>query len=540
MYKLFIVDDESDVVDGIKTTISWRRHGIEVCGYATNGQEALELIRSLLPDLLIVDVNMPVMDGITLLEKIRNEGIELKFLILSGYDEFGYAQKAINLGATDYLLKPCKPQDILQAVLKAKSVTEEQRSREKLLNHYKTQFQHNLPILRERFLLRLLDGKLKDPVGIAEEMSLYKINLPESDLTVVLFKIDGLASVTDRDKLINTETVKLAVLDIVKKEFDLISFPAEVFICEEYITAICSLKSGNYTKEHFTCILDNIREQIARNINLTLTVGVGNSVSTPQELWRCYSECRSTVDTRIFLGDNRVIFFSDIILENMKTPAYPFNREMDIVNCLRTGNREGILEKIDGFYNEISVGASPSKEFLQKASIALIGNIYRFCLEEKIDTQALFAEQIKIFDDILYCETITRLKEKIHRLLLNILEHMNKHENTNKFIEAAIEYIKNNYSSDIRLETIAQKIYITPGYLSILFKQAVGINFVDYLHKYRIQMSKKYISDCRCKLYEVANMVGYRDEKYFSQIFKKYTGLTPKQYRENLNQTFEL
>jgi two-component system response regulator YesN len=540
LYKLFIVDDESDVVDGITTTINWRKHGIEVCGCATNGLEALELIRVLLPDLLIVDVNMPVMDGITLLERLREEKIELEFLILSGYDEFGYAQRAINLGATDYLLKPCMPQDILTAVLKAKSIAEEQRSREKLLEHYRTRFQQNLPILKERLLLRLLEGKIKDQAGLNEEMDLYEISLPQSDLTVVLFKLDNTAPVTDRDRLINVETSKLAMLDIVKREFVSISFRAEVFICEEYITAICSPQSCRYTMEQFTCALDKIREQIAINLGLTVTIGVGNPVNSPQELWKCYSECRSAVDTKSFLGDNRVILFNDIVLEKANTPLYPFNKELDIINCLRTGNKEGILEKIDSFYNEISIVAKPSKEFLQKISIVFIGNIYRFCLEEKIDTQVIFAEQIKFFDDILYCETIIQLKEKICQLLCSIMDHMNEHENTNKLIEAAIEYIKSNYADDIRLETIAQKIYITPGYLSILFKQAVGINFVDYLHQFRIQMAKKHIKDCRFKLYEISSMVGYRDEKYFSQVFKRYTGLTPKQYRENLSQVFEL
>ena len=109
----------------------------------------------------------------------------------------------------------------------------------------------------------------------------------------------------------------------------------------------------------------------------------------------------------------------------------------------------------------------------------------------------------------------------------------NKKTKINKLIEASIEYIKNHYAEDIKLENVSKQIFITSGYLSILFKQTTGINFLDYLHRYRIQISKDLLKDVRHKVYEVAYMVGYQDEKYFSRTFKKFTGLSPRQYRES-------
>lgn len=539
MYKLFIVDDEIDVVEGVKSTVDWGKHGVEVCGSANNGLEALNLIHELSPDLLIVDVNMPVMDGIELLQKLKNEGSDLEFLILSGYDEFSYAQKAVNLGATDYLLKPCRPQDILRAVLRARSIAEEKKSREKLLAHYAAQFHNNIPILRERFLSRLLEGKVSDLAGAREEMDLYKISLPQGDSTVVLFKIDK-AFPAGRNNLMNMETSKLAVRDVIKKEFESASFQAEVFIYKEYVAAIAGLDADGHSLRKLPVLLDGIREKVVQNVGLTVTAGVGNPVSSPPDMWKCYSECCSAIDTKSFLGENRVIFFSDVVLEQKKAFAYPYNREMDIINCLHTGNKDGLPAKIDGFYDEMAATGPLSKDFIQNASIVLIGNIFRFCMEEKIDTQAVFAGQDDFFGEMLRCGTLFELKEKIGGLLCKIVDHMNKRENINKFVDMAIDYIKSNYSGDIGLETIAKKVYITPGYLSMLFKQAVGVNFVDFLNQYRVQMSKEYIKDYRFKLYEIANKVGFQDEKYFSQIFKKYTGLTPKQYRETLNTALKL
>ena len=120
MHKLFIIDDEYDVIEGIKLSVNWEEYGIEICGDSSNGAEAFDKIYGLKPDILIVDMNMPIMGGIELIEKVRKAGLNTEFIILSGYDDFNYAQKAINLGVIEYLLKPCHIQGIIKAVLKAK------------------------------------------------------------------------------------------------------------------------------------------------------------------------------------------------------------------------------------------------------------------------------------------------------------------------------------------------------------------------------------------------------------------------------------
>jgi two-component system response regulator YesN len=409
MYKLFVIDDEYDVIEGIKASIDWNEHNIEMCGGANNGTEAFDRIFDIKPDILIVDMNMPVMGGIELIEKIRTAGIDAEFVILSGYDDFNYAQKAIGLGVTEYLLKPCHIREILKAVLNVRELLEEKRTQKKLLDQYKTQFRNNAVTLKELLLTRLLDGKtLVEEDVIQEEIHLYGIFLLDTNFIVVLYKLDSQPAI-------------IYMLPVIREEFGKAGLPNEALVYKGDIVSICS---ASCSREKFEEIFRRILKRAREEFSLRITIVVGYEVAELDELPSCYRKCRDILNTEAFLGIDEIIFYGD---------------------------------------------------------------------------------------------NMTDKKTKM-----------------NKLIEASIDYIKNHYAEDIKLETVAKKIFITSGYLSILFKQTTGINFLDYLHRYRIQISRDLLKDVRRKIYEIADLVGYQDEKYFSRTFKKFTGLSPKQYRESL------
>lgn len=150
MYRLLLADDEYDIIDGLKTLVPWKDYEIEVCAEAANGAQAAEQMKALSPDVIVVDINMSVMTGLEPLQWIQDENLPVKSIILSGHDNFSYAQKAIQLGAVDYLLKPCWPQQVLEAVQKAISEIETEKNREERLLHYKNQFQKHMKLWQER------------------------------------------------------------------------------------------------------------------------------------------------------------------------------------------------------------------------------------------------------------------------------------------------------------------------------------------------------------------------------------------------------
>lgn len=278
-----------------------------------------------------------------------------------------------------------------------------------------------------------------------------------------------------------------------------------------------------------------VREQIQQSLPITATIGIGSLVAGIEDLWISYKEAGSAVEAKFYLGDNRVIVFSDIALTNFQTATYPLNEELAIINCLRTGNNAAIKGKVESFYQNLNISGIPSKKYLQRATVALIGRIYQFCLENNLDTSSILGEEFKFFTSIEACETKMELQEKIIFVLNTVLNKAAEKEKTNILIKYAIDFIKDNHFKDITLDTVAKQIFITPGYLSQLFKQETGINFLEYLNQYRIQKAKELLKNPFLKNYEISNKVGFGDEKYFSQVFKRYTGLTPTQYKESSN-----
>ncbi|MGE5630607.1 MAG: response regulator, partial [Caulobacteraceae bacterium] len=523
MYKLMIVDDETEILEGLKTIIDWEGNGITLCGEACNGIEALEFIHRLSPDIVIMDIRMPLLDGLELLERISQDNLPVKCIFLSGYDDFYYAQKAIDLKAANYLLKPCRPSDILEAVLKVKAELDEEKQQEALFQKYKQQFLESLPTLKEKLLRELIYGKAMDYAKLESKFSLYNISLPCSNLSVALIRIDSMANLYEEQGDFGVEAMKIAVSQLA---YDSLApyYHIEVFQNGEDVAAILSPNNRTFLLNQFLNHMEILKESISGTLNITVTIGIGNCAENPESLWVSYKEAVSAVESKFFLGENRVIVFNDITLPSTQKNSYPLNEELAVINCLRTGNREIVEEKVRVFYKCLHQSSSPSKAYLQRATAALLGSIFRFCIENNISTGNVLDEELKFFESIQKCETNSELQERIVFIIKQVFDKLAEREKTNKLVKSAIDYIHSNYPKDISLDCIAKNIYITPGYLSLLFKQETGVNFLDFLNQYRIQKAKEYLTGSYLKNYEIANNVGFRDEKYFSQVFKRYTG----------------
>ncbi len=532
MYRLLIVDDEAEIIDGLKTIIDWESYGITLCGSADNGATAFEYMKELSPDIVIMDIRMPVLDGIGLLKKIAENAIPVKSIILSGYDDFNYAQKAMDLNATGYLLKPCRPKDILDAVLKVKALLDDERQKESLLHSYKQQFLENQPILREKFLREVLYGKTGDFIKAKSKIHLYDIGLPFEHLQTVLLRIDNMDALYETHGGLDVEALKIAAAELSRKAFTDV-YHHEVFQNGDDIVILLSFSQQPERGDTIVRCLDTLRSQVQESLGITATLGVGNPVVGIESLWLSYKEAVSAAEAKFFLGDNRVIVFSDITLASEQPGSYPRSEEIAIINCLNTGNTAHMAEKVDSFYKSLQSRGSQSKQYLQRATFALLGRIYQFCMDNHIDTTDIMGEELKLFESVQKCETHMALQEKINLILSTILGKAAEREKTGKLIKSAIDYIFRYYAEDISLDAVAKHVFISPGYLSQLFKLEVGINFLDFLNQYRIQKSKELLEKTFLKNYEIAQLVGFNDEKYYSQVFKRYIGLTPSQYRES-------
>lgn len=533
MINLLIADDEVEILEGIRSVIDWEAYDIRVCGEASDGKSALELIYKLSPEVALMDIRMPKLTGLQVLEEIHRNNLNTKCIILSGYDDFYYAQEAISLKATDYLLKPCQPDDILESVLRVKKAIEAEALRETLFDKYKSSFNENISILKEKLLRELIYNTYFDYAKLQDKIDLYKINLNKSNLLVTILHIDILPESSKEFGQIDIETLKIAIKEIINKIIPK-SFGKEIFQNNEDVVTILSHEDQIDWYSASSKIFSEIKERIENELQILTTIGIGGVVENINEIFKSYNEASSAVDAEFFIGEGNMIFFNEISLKNLSSTSYPLNEDIKIINYLSTGNKDMLKNSVDNYFKTLCSNSLTSTDYIKYSCYALLGSILRFCLEKTADINSIFDSNLDWVSEIKDCKTIVQLQETILKITYYVFDVINENKNTNHLIKNAVEYIKENYHKDIDLETIAKNIFITPGYLSLLFKQETGVNFLEYLHKYRIQKAKEYFHNKLLKNYEVSRMVGYTNEKYFSQMFKRYTGLTPTQYKDSI------
>lgn len=264
MIKLFIADDEPEVIEGISTLVDWRGNGIEIIGFATNGEEALEKIRELCPDIVLIDIKMPKLDGLQVIENAKKEGYIFESVILSGYDDFYFAQKALELRSLNYLLKPCRPKEVLDAVLKAKNVLEKEREKETLINRFIEYYNETLPILKERILNEVIFG-IRSKEEIEKLFERYNIKLSSGKYCIALAKFDiENVSNTYPTSFVKQEAYTLACVNLIQEELE--DFRAEVFRGRNEIVILIN-SDFEFDREMMDDILTKVKKLLIKNLD---------------------------------------------------------------------------------------------------------------------------------------------------------------------------------------------------------------------------------------------------------------------------------
>jgi two-component system response regulator YesN len=531
--KLIIVDDEAEIREGINRAIAWTDHGIEVAGLANNGREALRMIETLEPDMLLLDIRMPVMSGLEVLEKLPEQKKIPRVAILSGYDDFNYCQQALRSGVSDYLLKPCRPQDILAVIRKMREqiLTTENEARK--WDYLQSQFRENLGLLREKLLIYLIQHETMDPQMGLIRWRLYEMEISPENIGVALVRTDNLKT-PDHMSGEDVEFTKLAVRNAIKDCLQ--NVPAlQNMICDYNDDLLVLWNIAAEDLQAFTVRMEGLRQRVAATLGVTVTIGIGEPAALPCNLYASFNSAFFAVEQGFWEGPNQIIHYSQISNDGCMNSNSSIHEEDTIIQCIRTSDNERVYMALDAYFENVARPGVNTKEEVQRLVTALICSIYHVCVERGLDTDKIFGPNLAILGELGRTTTIHELKQKIRACLNMIFELYPSHKTQWKVVNNALKYMEENYSEDLSLESVAQKVFVSAGYLSTIFKQVLQKNFVDSLHEIRVQKAKERLGDHHAKIYEIAVAVGYKDEKYFSQIFKKITGMTPNQYRDSVS-----
>ncbi|MGG0825054.1 response regulator [Paenibacillus turicensis] len=532
MINLMLVDDEERARTGIRDLIDWKEHNIEIVAEARDGLEALELLEKLHVDIILTDIRMPELDGLKLIEIVAQKYPLIKTVIMSGYGEFTYAQKALSLGASDYLLKPSRRQEILETIVHLTSQINEEQVQNQALEKLKKSFRETLPLLKEQTLSRLVTTESPPYQRLLETLNMNGITFPHVMYGVMIVKIDHFLALQQKYGTEDIELFKFAIKNMIS-EMTTALCPCAVFEYQDDIVVILNTEKW-LDRKQLAGYIETIQRNTERYLKFTVSIGIGSFNNQIEHVRLSFLEASKALDIGYYAGTAKVVDYMDAVEEESSMSSYPLAEEKAVLKAVRHGEFDSINATLHNFNQALNPEIA-SKDQVLKSSFALFFSLYHLCIENNVDVSQVFGQDLTEMTSILARSSQEELISALSDTALKVSKQLTTKKNSNKLFENVLNYIKQNYTKNISREDVAREVYITPGYISLLFKQEMKTSFLDYLHKIRIDAACEKLVDQSLRIGDVAHDVGYGDEKYFYQVFKKYMGMTPNQYRNNLN-----
>ncbi|MGB8451416.1 MAG: response regulator [Anaerocolumna sp.] len=535
MIKIFLVEDEVVVREGIKNNINWVENGFLFCGEASDGELAYPMIQKAKPDIVITDIRMPFMDGLELSRLIKKEMPKVKIIILSGYGEFEYAKEAINIGITEYLLKPINGASLLVSVKKiGEIILKEQEEKANYEKYLKDMNESDIEEKRRLF---------HDMVSNADSLSSILVRGRELnlELSALVYNIMLFQTGTAREGKKDPEPILLLWQDIgliTEKRGD-----AVLFDCS--IDGKALLLKGN-SKEELLKTQDyyvrHIKEKLERNIIISYFGGIGMPVNRLGELPRSYHEASRAFAYRYIWDINEILDY-EAIPEDQGAAALILDFNVDKVGQLDKKKVEGFLksgdiEEVSFFVEEYlkSIGNEGinSVLFRQYLVIDMYVVVTGFLEDLGYGAEVIekpFIRSRGINKQIISLELTRGYIGNIIFKAMGLRDEVAA-KHYNRIISRAKDYIREHYAEDgISLNQVAACVYLSPSHFSTVFSQKTGQTFVKFLTDMRMNKAKELLKCTDQKTSEIGYLVGYKDPHYFSYLFKKTQNCTPKQYR---------
>lgn len=533
MYKVFLVEDEIVVREGIKNNIHWEEEGFIITGDVSDGELAYPMILREQPDILITDIKMPFMDGLELSKLLKKDMPQLKIIIISGYSDFGYAQQAIDIGITEYLLKPVTSNKLMTAVKNAAAVIEKERKDKQILEQYQLLVYQKQGEKRKNFFDALVSGKLTLSQIIEQEEELG-INMVASAFCIMLFQFTVQEDVYEySNEIVECETRMQEAL----RKYN------NIKVFERGMDGWAFILLGeNYEQ------MDELNQELC---NLLIHIsdgkvhyfgGIGRVVHRIRDIQQSYLDANKAFSQRYFERGDQFLSHSDVRITNEQIGNRVNVTELNLEKLdrsrleefLKRGTIQDVDEFVDRYFEGLDSNAMSSTLFRQYIIMDGYSAIMKFlkdlkCSKERIDNILMNMNDIT--------EQLTGLEDccKFYKSLLKEtidLRNKSSQKRYSGLIEKAKECIHLTYTmSDLTLDKVASKVNISPNYFSSLFNQETGMTFIEYLTEIRMEKAKEYLRCSSKKITEIGYLVGYLDSHYFSYIFKKTQNCTPSEYR---------
>lgn len=531
MLKVFLVEDEFIVREGIKNNIRWNAHGYEFCGEASDGELAFPMIQKMKPNIVITDIKMPFMDGLELSKLIKKELPDTEIILLTGYQEFEYAKEAIKIGIAEYLSKPINGEELLKAVDSiAVKIKEKQKERE-IRDQYMREMEENFLEERKELFQYLVTGS-RSVVELLEMADRLHIDLSAMWYNIVLIKVQSMKHAHDEysNGLIELEE-KLKQLD---EDLQVLTFDRNL----EGKALIFKADTKEELEKLQDKYLAKMREMLADYGHIRYFGGIGTPVNRLRELSTSFENASHAFAHRYLVKESSILSSSEIEMGTYLGKE-DFNiSDVDpkqisrsrIREFLKLGEAEEAIYFVEEFFKGLGANAMNSSIFRQY----IVMDSY-FCVMEFMEELGIQKNELKRFDIGVEELQSREAAEKYVEEMIQTAVELREKTASNRYgsvVDEVMRYIEKNYAEEeLSLNLLAAHVNFSPSHLSMIFSQQTGQTIIKYLTDCRLNKAKELLRGTTKKSSEVAVEVGYKDPHYFSYLFKKTQGMTPTQYR---------
>ena len=543
MLKTFLVEDEVVIREMIKKMIPWEQYGFELAGEASDGEMALPLILKSKPDLLITDIKMPFMDGLTLCKLVKKELPDIKIVILSGYDDFNYAKQAISIGVEDYLLKPITKNAFIERLEEIHNRYEHEKTQKEYYEKFKLEMQEYERNASRDFFESLVraDFDLEEIYRRADRLNL---DIVAEAYNILIFTPDASDSSYN-----SSEGYSDWEAEVHKKiENYFLSHPVAMLFRHQVFSYAILVKGQRDTIKKNTCecveTIQKIMEETRANVDWF--VAVGEEADRLSRIKQSYHTAARTYAFR-YLYDGHILYYNMLeqVKENSadtsKTEAVQLkNVNINALNpeILQKFLSSGLEDEVDSFVHDYfhAIGREPMKSLVFRTYVVLNVRFSVLSFLKKIgydDTELSREETDDIVEETSQStEASVAYAEEILKRAIAIRDE-NAGSQNRSVLKQAIDFIDGHYmDEEISLNRVAHAANVSANHFSALFSQNMGQTFIEYLTSLRMDKAKELLRCTSKRSSEIAGEVGYKDAHYFSYLFKKTQGMTPSEYRK--------
>lgn len=528
MYRLLIVDDEEIVREGIEHTIAWRELGFEFAGSFENGADAAAAVEELRPAVVITDICMPFSDGLDLTQFIAEKHPQTKVILLSGFSEFSYAQRAVKLGAYDYVLKPITAAELRELLVRLRRDLDAERRRERELQALEQELSARRASILRSLTEEIIAGRPPGTTAKAADDELREagLSLPAEPARIVVAALDvgedagPPAEPSDRLRRLCSDLGVDSFTDYRGRQ-----------------VAVVSAETPEQAADDASAVSSRLVRRAPEETGVPVSCGVGPELDAAEGFPAAYRAAVRSLEYRFVAGGGRVLRYEELPAGAREEPAGKTASEWTPELRSRTA---GLLEALE------ACDLKEAEERLE-AVLAQVATDFRSLSQARLQVYAVLVRLNDLItesggtpiaaDSLTSLVTLEEVQKQLSATCRFAFELRLARRTTHAGAKAeeAVGYIDHNYASTgLSLQSVCRELGVSPSYFSAIFKAHTGRTFVDYLTEIRIDHAKRLLSTTDLRAYEVAERVGFRDQHYFSAIFKKRTGRSPRAFRREI------